>query len=260
MRFYDSKVRAAANFANKIWNASRFVAMNLEGVEISRDMADLNLDIADQWILSRLNTLIAEVTDNMEKFELGLAAGKVYDFIWSEYCDWYIEMCKARLYGGDAGEKQTALSVLSYVLKEALKLLHPFMPFITEEVYVELLREKGSIMLSLWPCARAEFSFPAEEAAMAGVMEITRSVRNTRVELNVPPSKKARVIIHTSNSTPILAAEEYIKRLAGASSVEIRGEDAPEPKNAASAITAVGRVYLPLGDLIDVGKEHCAFV
>ncbi len=255
MRFYDSKVRAAANFANKIWNASRFVAMNLEEAAVSEDILHLDLDIADKWILSRLNTLVSEVTDNMDKFELGLASGKVYDFIWSEYCDWYIEMCKTRLYGGNAAEKATALSVLVYVLKQALKLLHPFMPFITEKVYGELLHEKGSIMVADWPHANETASFPAEETAMAGVMDITRSVRNIRAERNVPPSKKTRVILQTGNPAPIVAAAEYIKRLAYATAVEIRDESAEAPKNAASAITSAGCIYLPLGELIDIQKE-----
>ncbi|MGI6665591.1 MAG: valine--tRNA ligase [Christensenellaceae bacterium] len=255
MRFSDTKVKAAGNFANKIWNASRFVAMNLEGEEIEQDIDQLALDIADKWILTRLSKVTAEVTENLEKFELGLAAGKIYDFIWSEYCDWYIEMCKARLYDGTAAEKKTALSVLVYVLERALKLLHPFMPFITEEVYVELLSAGESIVVSPWPEVKAAHTFTEEEAALEGVMELTRSVRNLRAERNVPPSKRTKLYVMTDAKETIMAAEEYLKRLAYATEVEILPPNAAEPKNTISAVTTAGSVYLPLGELVDIAKE-----
>ena len=255
MRYYDSKVRAASNFANKIWNASRFVAMNMDGKQIEKDITKLELDIADKWILTRLNQVAAEVTDNMEKFELGLASGKIYDFIWSEYCDWYIEMCKARLYEGDEQQKNTAISVLVYTLQQALKLLHPIMPFITEEIYVEMLQAGESIMISDWPVYDEAQVFAKEAEAMEAVMDITRNVRNIRAQMNVPPSRKAKIFIATDKAADIEMAGNYIRRLASASEVEFCPADFAEPAGCAAAITAVGKAYLPLGDLIDIDKE-----
>ena len=257
MRFYDSKVRAASNFANKIWNASRFVAMNLQGRNLSRDLSGLELDIADKWILTRLNRVAAEVTENMEKFELGLACGKVYDFIWSEFCDWYIEMCKVRLYDGSEAQKDTAASVLAYTLTQALKLLHPFMPFITEEIYVEMLHAGESIMISSWPEYQAALDFPSEAETMENVMEITRSVRNLRAQMNVPPSRKAKLFlaIEQGRAEAMAQASSYICRLASASEVECCPADFAEPEGCAAVITAACKVYLPLGELIDVEKE-----
>ena len=255
MRFYDKKVEAAGNFANKIWNASRFVAMNMEGQEIQKDLSALELDIADRWILSRLNGVIRDVTDNMEKFELGLATAKIYDFIWSEYCDWYIEMCKSRLYGEDAAAKKTAISVLYYVLVNALKLLHPFMPFITEEIYVELLGAGESIMISDWPKYQERYEFAEQEQSMLAIMEVVRSVRNTRAEMNVPPAKKAKILISTAQAEIVRQTESYLLKLANASEVQILPAGAGEPENCAAAIVGLGQVYLPLGDLIDVEKE-----
>ncbi len=255
MRFYDKKVEAAGNFANKIWNASRFVAMNMEGQQIEKDLSALELDIADRWILSRLNGVIRDVTDNMEKFELGLATAKIYDFIWSEYCDWYIEMCKSRLYGEDAAAKKTAISVLYYVLVSALKLLHPFMPFITEEIYVELLEAGESIMISDWPKYQEKYEFAEQEQSMLAIMEVVRSVRNTRAEMNVPPAKKAKILISTAQAEIVRQTESYLLKLANASEVQILPAGAGEPENCAAAIVGLGQVYLPLGDLIDVEKE-----
>lgn len=255
MRFYDKKVEAAGNFANKIWNASRFVAMNLEGQELEKDIAKLALDISDRWILSRLNGVIKDVTENLEKFEMGLATGKIYDFIWSEYCDWYIEMCKSRLYGEDAEAKKTAISVLYYVLVNALKLLHPFMPFLTEEIFVELLEAGESIMISDWPNYEESFLFAGEEQSMLAIMDVVRSVRNTRAEMNVPPAKKAKIIISTDREEIVRQTESYLLKLAGGSEVQILPAGAPEPENCAAAIVGLGQVYLPLGDLIDIEKE-----
>ena len=255
MRFYDSKVRAASNFANKIWNAARFVAMNLTDRQADSGIDELQLDIADKWILTRLNQVISEVTENMEKFELGLACAKIYDFIWSEYCDWYIEMCKARLYEGTQEQKETAGLMLSYTLTQALKLLHPFMPFITEEIYVELLHAGESIMISDWPVYEQKQEYPAEAAVMEQAMEIIRNVRNLRAQMNVPPSKKARVLIATDKEEILKKAGSYICRLAFASEVEFYPADFAEPAGCAAAITAAGKVYLPLGELIDFDKE-----
>ncbi len=252
MRYYDEKVNAAGNFANKIWNASRFVAMN--GGAEAGEIDAAALDIADKWILSRLNTVIDEVTDNMEKFELGLATAKIYDFIWSEYCDWYIEMAKPRLYG-EGKEKGNAVAVLKYVLECALKLLHPFMPFITEEIFVEMLHGGETIMTAQWPRSNPAYAFQKEEEDVAEMMEAVRSIRNARAELNVPPSKKAAVIIRTEKADVVKATEEYFKKLASAESVTIIAPSAPEPENASSNVVALGEVFLPLGQLVDKEKE-----
>ena len=254
MRYYDEKVNAAGNFANKIWNASRFVAMNLPE-DFAGGLEPEHFDVSDQWIVSRLQQVIRDVSDNMEKFELGLAAQKVYDFIWSEYCDWYIEMAKSRLYGEDAAEKKTACQVLRYVLINALKLLHPFMPFITEEIYTEMLGAGESIMISDWPVAEPSLVFPGEEESMGEIMEVVRSVRNTRAGMNVPPSKKAKIILRTEKADMVHATEAYLKKLAYASEVEVIAPGAPEPENAAGAVVPMGEVFLPLGELIDVKKE-----
>lgn len=249
MRYIDKKVEAAGNFANKIWNASRFVAMNSDGAEeLDLDRAD----VADKWILSRLTQVAKEVSDNMDKFELGLASSKAYDFIWSEYCDWYIEMAKPRLYGEDAQAKKTALGVLRYVLKNALKLLHPFMPFITEEIYVEILGAGESIMTSEWP--EADLSFPEDEKRMTAVMDVIRTVRNIRAQMNVPPSRKATLKIRTDRTEDVKECEIYIKRLAGASEVALMSAGEVE-KGAASAVTELGEIFLPLGELVDIEKE-----
>lgn len=185
----------------------------------------------------------------------GLAAAKLYDFIWSEYCDWYIEMAKPRLYGEDPEARGCVAGVLRYVLTNALKLLHPFMPFITEEIYVELLEAGESIMISNWPTAEAAYDFPGEEGKVADIMELIRSVRNIRQELNVPAAKKAQVIVRTARPGDVRAAETYILRLASASSLTVLPLDAPEPAGAASAVAAIGEIFVPLGDLIDKDKE-----
>ena len=255
MRYYDSKVKAASNFCNKIWNASRFVAMNMEGRNITEDVDALELDISDKWILSRLNSVINEVTENMEKFELGLASEKIYDFIWSEYCDWYIEMCKSRLYEGTDREKDTAISVLVYVLENALKLLHPIMPFITDEIYTTMLGHDGSIMISEWPVCSDAHVFSDEVASMEEVMELTRSIRNIRSQMNVPPSRKATLYVSSSISDKIKSAGSYLTRLAYASEVYFENEDFKEPEGSITAITQNTRAFMPMGELVDIEKE-----
>ena len=202
MRFYVEKCEAMRNFANKIWNASRFVMMNL-----TTDKCTLpdTLEQEDKWILSKLNRLVKEVTENMDAYELGVASAKVYDFIWSDYCDWYIELTKARLQGEDEEAKVNAQRVLVYVLSETLKLLHPFMPFITEEIWQALPHEGEFLMTSEWPTAKAELSFPEEEQAMEVIMDAIRAVRARRSEMNVPPSKKAHLTVAT-NETKIFVS------------------------------------------------------
>lgn len=252
MRFYWEKVEAARNFANKVWNASRFVMMNIKG-EV-QPVDERKLDIADQWILGKLNDAIRECTDNMEKYDLGLAAQKIYDFAWSEFCDWYIEMAKPRLYGEDEDVKAATISVLVYVLKNTLKLLHPFMPFITEEIYTNLPDADETIMLSAWPTV--EFESGQQQAEMMnGVMDMIRSIRNVRAEMNVPPSVKVKLTILTKYGDAISACAEYLKKLAYASEVQVITEKTQIPENSVSAVCAVGEAFMPLAELIDIEKE-----
>ncbi len=253
MRFYWEKVEAAGNFANKIWNASKFVVMNMPEGEVAIDPE--KLDAADKWILTRLNDAIKNVTDNMEKFELGLAAQRVYDFIWSEFCDWYIEMAKPRLYGEDASIKNHTCAVLRKVLIDALKMLHPFMPFITEEIFTEFLEAGESIMISEYPKYDETMVFPKEADDMEKVMEVIRSVRNTRAQMNVPPSKKATLLIRTAYPETVLGCKTYLERLASASEVKVLAEDEAAPAGSASCVTAIGEAFMPLGELIDIEKE-----
>ena len=252
MRFYWEKCEAARNFANKIWNASRFVLMNLDGDP--GDVDESKIDIADKWILMRLNTVISEVTDCMEKFDLGLAVQKVYDFAWSEFCDWYIEMAKPRLYGEDSALKTQTLAVLVHVLKNTLQLLHPFMPFVTEEIYLNLPGAEETIMLSKYPQA-GKLSYAKDAQAMQDVMELIRSIRNVRTEMNVPPSHKAKITVLTKKDKEIGICREYIKKLAYASEVETIVEKSRIPENSVSAVCAIGEAFMPLAQLIDIEKE-----
>ena len=256
MRFYWEKVEAYRNFANKIWNASRFVMMNLEGGSIL-PIEECNLDAADKWILSRFNGAVREVTENMEKYELGMAAQRLYDFMWSEFCDWYIELTKPRLYGTDAAEKNTALSVLCFVLAGTMKLLHPFMPFITEEIYTHLPGSDETIMLSAWPsCVDCGITGKDEER-FEMVIELIRSVRNLRAEMNVPLSRRTELFIR-----PVQLEAEfwkkcsvYIEKLACASSAELIADKPENADKMAAVVTAGGEGYIPMGELIDIAKE-----
>ena len=252
MRFYWEKCESARNFANKIWNASRFVLMNLDGDPGGVD--ETQIDIADKWILMRLNTVTVEVTECMERFDLGLAAQKVYDFAWSEFCDWYIEMAKPRLYGEDKSQKQQTLAVLTYVLRDTLKLLHPFMPFITEEIYLSLPGAEETIMLSAYPKGKG-LAYEKEAQAMQDVMELIRSIRNVRAEMNVPPSQKTSLTVLTAQKDAIETCGEYIKKLAYASEVSAIDDKAGIPANSVSAVCAIGEAYMPLAELIDIEKE-----
>ncbi|MGI6153800.1 MAG: valine--tRNA ligase [Christensenellaceae bacterium] len=252
MRFYQKKVEAARNFANKIWNASRFCLMNIED-ENEPKIDNGLLDIADRWILTRLNTLIGEATDLIEKMELGLAAQKIYDFSWSEFCDWYVEMAKPRLYGEDAAQKDHTLGMLVYVLKNTLKLLHPFMPFITEEIYTSLPNAEETIMTAAWP--RPEHSYPKEAQMMDSVMELIRGIRNIRAEMNVSPKNKASIAVLTDNGEAVSACSEYIKKLAFADSVDVISDKGQIPPNSVSVTGALGEAFMPLGELIDIKKE-----
>jgi valyl-tRNA synthetase len=252
MRFYWEKCEAARNFANKIWNASRFVLMNLDGDPGEVD--ENTIDIADKWILMRLNSVVGEVTDCMEKFDLGLAVQKVYDFAWSEFCDWYIEMAKPRLYGENDSVKKQTLAVLVHVLKNTLKLLHPFMPFVTEEIYLNLPGAEDTIMLSSWP-VKNELSYEKEAQSMQEVMELIRAVRNIRTEMNVAPSHKAKITVLTDREEAVAVCTEYIKKLAYASDIQIIREKTQIPENSVSVVCAIGEAFMPLSELIDIGKE-----
>lgn len=251
MRFSKEKVESSRNFANKIWNASRFILMNCEGTEVGYGLPD-RLETEDKWVLSRFNTLCAEVTENLEKFELGLAVQKLYDFIWDIFCDWYIELAKSRLQGGGEAA-DSARKVLVYVMSNTLKLLHPFMPFITEEIWGTLPHEGETIMKAAWPKFDESHTFPAEEAAMERVMASIRAIRNRRAEMNVPPSKKASVYVETSFKSDFEGGAPFIERLAYAGSVKVG--DSFDIADAVQIVTGDARIYIPMGELVDVEKE-----
>lgn len=251
MRFSDEKVKASRNFANKLWNAARFVLMYL-GNDYSYPGLPKDLAIEDKWILSKVNTLAKEVTDNLERFELGIAVAKLYDFIWDVFCDWYIEIAKIRLQSGEGAD--TAKAVLVYVLTDILKLLHPFMPFITEEIYQAIPHDTESIMISKWPEYDPTLSFADEEAQMEKIMDAIRAIRNRRAEMNIPPSKKSKVYVETAFSDVFTVGSEFIKRLAYASDVEI-ADAFGDLGNTVTIVTNDAKIYIPLGDLVDFEAE-----
>lgn len=258
MRFYHERVEASRNFANKVWNASRFIMMNMEGKTITQP-SDTALEAADKWILSKLNSLIQEVTDNMESFELGIAVQKVYDFIWDEFCDWYIEMVKPRLYGSDNADSQnSALWTLKTVLIDALKLLHPYMPFVTEEIFCSLQSEEESIMISSWPVYLRERAFAEEEREIELIKEAVRGIRNVRTEMNVPPSKKALVYV-VSGQEEILQVFAnsglFFASLAYASEVRTQADKKGIEEDAVSVVIPGAVCYIPFAELVDIGKE-----
>jgi valyl-tRNA synthetase len=252
-RYFREKVESARNFANKIWNASRFVLMNLEVVE-TKPIGELELDATDKWMLAKLARAAREVTANIEEYELGLAAQKVYDFIWSDFCDWYIEMAKVRLYGGDEVEKQTAASALVCVLRESLKLLHPFMPFVTEAVWRHLPGDAGSIMKAEWLDADIIPASLADEEAVERAKETVTAVRAIRTELKVPASRKPALKV-AGDEASLAGLDRYIVALAGLSSMEFMPQGSAAPKGSVSAVCAAGMLYLPLGELVDVVQE-----
>ncbi len=252
MRYSDKKVEASRNFANKIWNAARFILMNLtEDEKAPHIPADLALE--DKWILSQFNSLAKEVTDNLDKFELGIAVQKLYDFIWDLFCDWYIELAKIRLQKGGA-EAETARAVLVYVMSETLKLLHPFMPFITEEIWQTLPHDGETIMLSAWPTFSDDLVFTEDEEKMGIIMDAIRAVRNRRSEMNVPPSRKAHVYIATDKKDIFETAVVFMQRLASASDVTVG--DSFSIDGSVSIVTADAKIYIPMGDLVDFEAER----
>ena len=253
MRYYDERCEAMRNFANKIWNASRFVMMNLT---IDKNELPDKLELEDKWILSKLNTLVREVNENIDKYELGIAANKIYDFIWDTYCDWYIELTKPRLNGADEAARLSAQKVLLYVLTETLKLLHPFMPFITEEIWQALPHEGEALMIERYPEFSPELDFPADEADFETVMTAIRAVRSRRAEMNVPPSKKPHLIIVTDREDVFRRGETYLSKLAYAGSVELRAEAPESTDGMVSVVTDEARMFMPMAELVDLEAER----
>ena len=259
MRFYWERVEASRNFANKVWNASRFIMMNLDGMKITEPSMD-ELHAADKWILSKVNTLAKDVTENMDKYELGIAVQKVYDFIWDEFCDWYIEIAKVRTYkkDEDMASANAALWTLKTVLTESLRLLHPYMPFITEEIFCTLHPEAETIMLSDWPVYKPEWNFPAEEAAIEHCKDLVKGVRNVRTEMDVPPSRKAKLYIVSEDAAlceTFEANKEVYVNLAFTNEIAVQGDKSGISDNAVSVVIPGAVVYLPLEDLVDFEKE-----
>ena len=259
MRFYWERVEASRNFANKVWNASRFILMNLESARIEEpDLSEIHP--ADKWILSRVNTLAKDVTENMDKYELGIAVQKVYDFIWDEFCDWYIEITKTRTYNreNDPQSANAAYWTLRTVLTEALKLLHPFMPFITEEIFCALHPEEETIMLAKWPEYRTDWSFPEEEEMLEHCKDLVRGIRNARIEMDVPPSRKAKLFVVAEDALlrdTFVRNQEAYQNLASASEVTIQSDKTGIGEDAVSVVIPGATLYLPLEDLVDFEKE-----
>ncbi len=253
MRYYPERCEAMRNFANKIWNASRFVMMNLT---IDKNALPKRLELEDKWIVSKFNTLAREVSENMGKFELGIAASKIYDFIWDSYCDWYIELTKPRLNGDDAEAKTGAQKVLLYVLIEILKLLHPFMPFITEEIWQALPHEGEALMIEKYPSYNETLAFPDDEANFEIIMAAVRAVRAQRAEMNVPPSKKPRLIITTDKTDVFEAGRVYLSKLAFAGELEITNTPPEKTDGMVTVVTDEAKLYMPMAELVDLEKER----
>ena len=254
MRFSDKKVQASRNFANKIWNASRFVLMNLSITENKLPHED-ELQLEDKWIISKFNNVVKEVTENLDKFELGVALSKIYDFIWDDYCDWYIELVKPRLFDTENTTRDTAQYVLTHVLSETMKMLHPFMPFITEEIWQHLPHSGESIMVSEWPKYDKTKCFADDEKNMTLIMDAIKSIRNTRTEMNVPPSRKCSVIIVTKLENVFASGISFFEKLASAQNVTISNDSSAAPEGAVCVIVDGASIYLPMEELVDKEKE-----
>ena len=253
-RYSDAKVEACRNFMNKIWNASRFVIMNSEGVEI-KSVTEIKLSSADKWIISRLQSAIRDVTLAMNKFELGIACQIMYDFMWSDFCDWYIELVKPVLKSEDASKRSGAVSVLLFVLENALKLLHPVAPFITDEIYRSLPNAKGTIMVKEFPRYNSKLAYKKDALAFAGIMDIIKAVRAVKTEVGCPPSKKVHMFISTESKRLISANEDSILKLAGAKDITYVSSASEAGENAVTKVLAIGTLYIPLGELVDIEKE-----
>lgn len=258
MRFYWERVEASRNFANKVWNASRFIMMNMEKAEVPETVEVSKLTDADKWILSKCNTLAKDVTENMDSFELGIAVQKIYDFIWEEFCDWYIEMVKPRLWNDEDGTKAAALWTLKTVLIQSLKLLHPYMPFLTEEIFCTLQDAEESIMISAWPEYKEEYRFDREEAAVSLIKEAVKGIRNIRAEMNVAPGRKAAVIVVSEKEdvrNVFETSRVFFAALGYASHVTVQADKAGVPEDAVSLVVQDAAVYIPFAELIDIAKE-----
>ena len=258
MRFYWERVEASRNFANKVWNASRFIMMNMPEGGINTDTIPAGLTIEDKWILSKVNTLAKDVSENLDKFEMGIAADKIYNFIWEEFCDWYIEMVKPRLYGEESESKTAALYTLSTVLTSALKMLHPYMPFVTEEIFCTLQDKEETIMVSNWPVYTEELNFASEENAIDLIKDAVRSIRNTRAEMNVPPSKKAKVFVVSDDESVRDIFDEctvIFKTLGYANEVVIQDNKDGISDDAVSCVISKATIYMPFDELVDKAKE-----
>ena len=253
MRFYVEKCGAMRNFANKLWNASRFVMMNLT---IDKNELPETLELEDKWVLSKLNTLSKEVCENLDKYEIGIAAAKIYDFIWDTYCDWYIELTKPRLNSGDEARARSAQQVLLYVLTDILKLLHPFMPFITEEIWQALPHDGEALMIARYPEYTESLAFPAEERDFEMVMNAIRAVRSRRAEMNVPPSRKAHLFITTDRQDAFRSGESYISKLAYAEQITISSALPADAEKMVSTVTEEAKLFMPMAELIDLDKER----
>ena len=258
MRFHLERLESSRNFANKLWNATRFVLMNEEDSAINFEDVKDHLNTTDYWIISRFNQVAKDVTANMERFELGIALQKVYDFVWNEYCDWYIEFSKSRLYGENPEEKRAALFTLNRTLENILKILHPFMPFITEEIWQNIKEDDSSVIVASWPEFNESADFPNEEAEIALIMEIIKSLRNIRSDMNVVPSRKAKLMMHTTDQTKKEIVNNhlvYLKSLAGVSEMEIVDDAGLIPEDAVSTVVEGINLFMPLEDLLDIEKE-----
>ena len=258
MRYYDERVEASRNFANKVWNASRFIMMNLDKSEVPENIDMTTLTQADKWILSKVNKLAKEVTANMDKYELGIAVQKVYDFIWEEFCDWYIEMVKPRLYNDNDGTKQAALWTLKTVLINSLKLLHPYMPFVTEEIFCNLQDKEESIMISDWPEYRDDYNFDEDEEAVELIKEAVKSIRNVRTSMNVPPSKKANVFVVSEDAKVrdiFEASRSFFATLGYADEVFVQSDEIGIESDAVSAVISRANIFIPFAQLVDIEKE-----
>ncbi len=253
-RYSDAKVEACANFMNKIWNASRFVVMNCEGADI-KPINEIKLGYADKWIISRLQSVIRDVTLALNKYELGIACQTLYDFMWSDFCDWYIELTKPALWSEDKTKKNNAVSVLVFVLKNALKLLHPFIPFITDEIYRELPGVSGSIMIEDYPRYNSKLAYKREAVAFEGIMEIIKAVRAVKTEVDCPPSKKVTLYIVSDSKRLISSNQDSILKLAGASDIKFITNSSEAGANAATKVVSIGTIYIPMGELVDAEKE-----
>jgi valyl-tRNA synthetase len=253
-RYSDAKVESCRNFMNKIWNASRFVIMNTEGATI-KPLNEIKLAPADKWIISRLQASIRDVTLAMNKYELGVACQIMYDFMWSDFCDWYIELVKPVLYSGDENKKNGALSVLVFVLENSLKLLHPFIPFITDEIYRNIPGTSGTIMTAEFPRYNSKLAYKKDAAAFEGIMDIIKAVRAAKTELDCPPSKKVSLYITTESKRLINANEDSILKLAGAKDIKYVASAEEAGENLVTKVLAIGTVYIPMGELVDFEKE-----